>query len=173
LLEVLYVVRERFSTADLTIAGNGPEEAALKAHCHALGLDAAARFAGYMDEPATLFPSASAFVLSSRQEGMPNALLEAAAGGLPIVALPASGGITDLLRGQPGSWLASEISAPALAKVLLHALDALRPGERFEHLFIQPFKIDCASPDRSHGLTQRLLANMRALVAVEDNVIGE
>jgi glycosyltransferase involved in cell wall biosynthesis len=75
-------------------------------------------------------------VLSSRREGMPNALLEAAAAGLPIVALPSSGGVVDLLRNQPGAWLASEISAPALAISLLNALPSLKPGQRFSHSFL-------------------------------------
>jgi glycosyltransferase involved in cell wall biosynthesis len=150
LLEALHSVRQSFPTADLTIAGTGVEEANLKSLCHNLALDSAVRFTGSIAEPAALFAGASAFVLSSRQEGMPNALLEAAAGGLPIVALPASGGIVDLLRGQPGTWLANDISSPALAASLLCALNALRPGERFAHAFIDPFRIDLAI----HGYEQ-------------------
>jgi len=144
LLEALHSVRECFPAADLTITGEGREEARLKAQCHELGLESAVRFAGLIDQPARLFRGASAFVLSSRQEGMPNALLEAAAGGLPLVALPASGGITDLLGSQPGAWLATEISADALAASLSQALASLRPGERFAHSFIEPFRIDKA-----------------------------
>jgi glycosyltransferase involved in cell wall biosynthesis len=133
LLRALVSVRERFPAADLVIAGAGPEEAALKAECRRLGLEAAVRFAGRVDRPYALFPGAALFVLSSRHEGMPNALLEAAASGLPIVALPASGGVVDLLRGRPGAWLAPEISSSALAASLLAALEALQPGERFPH----------------------------------------
>ncbi len=141
LLQSLAVVRERFPEADLTIAGTGREEAALKAECRQLGLDAAVRFAGHVDCPATYFPAVSVFVLSSRHEGLPNALLEAAAGGLPIVALPASGGVVDLLRGQPGVGLASEISSASLASTLLATLKALRPGERFPHAFVEQFQM--------------------------------
>jgi glycosyltransferase involved in cell wall biosynthesis len=144
LQNALHIVRGRFPTADLVIAGDGPEKAHLTGQRRKLGLESAVRFAGHIDDPAALIPGASAFVLSSRQEGMPNALLEAAGGGLPIVALPASGGVADLLCGQPGTWLATEISASALATSLLHALDALEPGERFEHPFIEPFKLDAA-----------------------------
>jgi glycosyltransferase involved in cell wall biosynthesis len=104
-------------------------------------LQSAVQFAGHVDCPAVYFQGASLFVLSSRHEGMPNALLEAAAGGLPIVALPASGGVSDLLRDQPGAWLAKEISASALAATLLAALQALRPGERFAHFFIEEFRL--------------------------------
>jgi glycosyltransferase involved in cell wall biosynthesis len=144
LLRALVLVRREFPAADLLIGGAGPEEAALKAECHALGLGSAVRFAGYLASPWSYFPGATVFVLPSRHEGLPNALLEAAAAGVPIVALPASGGVADLLRGQPGVWLAPEISAEALAASLLAALQALRPGERFPHGFVEEFRIDCA-----------------------------
>lgn len=144
LLQALTTVREQFPDADLVIVGAGAEETALKRLCHELGLGSAVHFVGYVDRPCMYFPGASLFVLSSRHEGLPNALLEAAAGGLPLVAVPASGGVVDLLRGQPGAWLATEISAPALAASLLAALQALHPGQRFEHYFIEEFRIDRA-----------------------------
>ena len=144
LLRALVDVHKRFLEADLVIAGAGPEEAALKNECRELGLEKAVHFAGYVERPSAYFPDASVFVLPSRHEGLPNALLEAAAGGLPIVALPASQGIADLLRGQPGTWLAAENSSPALAASLLAALEVLRPGERFAHPFIDEYRIDRA-----------------------------
>jgi glycosyltransferase involved in cell wall biosynthesis len=142
LLRAMVTVRTEFPDASLLIAGEGQEEAALKAECRALGLDSTVRFAGYVDRPWTLFPAATLFVLSSRHEGLPNALLEAAAAGLPIVALPAAGGVAELLRDQPGVWLASTHSADALADSLLAALRALQPGERFAHPFVEAFRLD-------------------------------
>jgi len=144
LLQALSVVRERFPRAELAIAGAGPEEAALKALCRELDLEAAVRFAGHVDRPAAYFPGTGLFVLPSRHEGLPNALLEAAAGGLPIVALPASEGLVELLRGRPGAWLAREISSAALAESLIAALEVLRPGQRIAHTFIEEFRIDRA-----------------------------
>ncbi len=144
LLEALAAVRQQIPAAGLVIAGVGPEEAALRARCRDLGLEPAVRFVGYVDRTAAYFSGAAAFVLPSRHEGIPNALLEAAAGGLPLVALPASEGVVELLRGQPGAWLATEVSAPALAAALLGALAQLRPGERFEHAFLQDFRADRA-----------------------------
>ncbi len=131
LLKALVVVRERFPEVSLILAGVGQEEKALKSLCGELGLETAVRFAGYVDRPYTFFPEATLFVLPSRHEGMPNALLEAAAAGLPLVATPASGGVVDLLRGRPGAWVAPEISAEALAATIIAALEAIRPGERF------------------------------------------
>lgn len=125
LLDAMPAVRRRFPNADLVLAGAGPEEAALKTQCHSLGLDNAVCFAGSVNPPYALFPGATLFVLPSRHEGMPNALLEAACAGLPLVALPASGGVVDLLRHRADAWLASEISATALAGTLLKALETL------------------------------------------------
>ena len=144
LLRSLVTVQQRFPSAELVIAGVGAQEAALKAECRQLGLEAAVRFVGHVPLPSTYYPGASVFVVPSRHEGMPNSMLEAAAGGLPIVALPASEGMVDLLRGQPGAWLAPEISAESLADSLLTALEELRPGERFAHAFIGQFRIERA-----------------------------
>ncbi len=144
LLPALASVRKQFPGASLLIAGSGPEEAALRAQCHTLGLDEAVRFAGFIAKPWAEFPAATLFVLPSRQEGLPNALLEAAAGGVPLVALPASEGVAELLRGQPGVWLAPEVSVDALAASLLDALQTLRPGERFAHAWVEAFRMDRA-----------------------------
>jgi glycosyltransferase involved in cell wall biosynthesis len=141
LLDAFSSIQEFFPTARLLIAGAGPEEAALKAQCNRLGFDGAVRFAGRLHDPCAFFPGATLFVLSSRHEGLPNALLEAAAGGLPLVAMPASDGVRELLCGRPGAWLASDISAPALAESLQNALADLRPGQRFPHPFVETFRI--------------------------------
>jgi glycosyltransferase involved in cell wall biosynthesis len=156
LLRALASVRNDFPGASLLIAGAGPEDAALKTERHALGLDEAVRFAGYVARPWSLFPEATLFVLPSRHEGLPNALLEAAAAGLPIVTLPACEGLVELLRGQPGVWLAPEISTEALATSLLAALHALRPGERFAHPFVEAFRLDRAIQAYESLIDQRL-----------------
>jgi glycosyltransferase involved in cell wall biosynthesis len=135
LLEALVIVRERFPKADILIAGAGPEEEALKAQSRSLGLENAVRLPGYVQRPYVFYAGASLFVLSSRYEGMPNAMLEAAAGGLPIVATPASGGVVDLLRDRSSAWLTPEVSAVSLASTLLKALEELNAGQRFHRSF--------------------------------------
>jgi glycosyltransferase involved in cell wall biosynthesis len=152
LLQAMVRVRRDFPHASLVIAGAGAEEKALKAECHALGLDSAVRFEGYLANPWACSVEATLFVLPSRQEGLPNSLLEAAAAGLPIVALPAGGGVVELLSGQAGVWLAPEISAEALAASLLAALGSLRPDERIAHPFVEEFRLD-----RAIGAYERLI----------------
>jgi len=141
LLSAFARLLQKVPTADLTLAGTGSEEAKLRQQVHALGLEGAVRFPGYTSAPAAYYVSASLFVLPSRHEGMPNALLEAAAGGLPIVTTPASDGLLELVQGQPGVWVANGISSGALEEALTTALNAIRPGQRYEHSWIQPFEL--------------------------------
>ena len=127
LIRLIDLLRRAFPKADLLIAGGGAEESELRKKARLLGLESAVSFAGHLSRPYECFLGATLFVLSSRHEGMPNALLEAAAAGLPIVALPSSGGVVDLLRNRPGAWVATNISAESLADSLLAALEVLHP----------------------------------------------
>jgi len=136
LLDALARVRIHFPNAELLIAGEGPQRPCLELQTMCMNLRSAVRLAGHVDRPYRFFPGADLFVLSSRHEGMPNALLEAAAAGLPLVATPASGGVVELLRESRGVWLTQEISAESLAKTVLGALGSLKPGERFHHEFM-------------------------------------
>ncbi len=138
LLQAMPAVLRRYPQATLLLAGSGPEDLGLRFQCRALGLEQSVRFAGRIDPPYALFPGASLFVLPSRQEGLPNALLEALCARLPVVALPASQGIVDLLAGRPRAWVAPEISSQALAATLLAALRALHAGSCASRAFADP-----------------------------------
>lgn len=157
LLEALVTVRRRFPLADMIIAGAGPAEAALKAQCLSLGLADAVRLPGYVQRPYVFYAGASLFVLSSRYEGMPNAMLEAAAGGLPIVATPASGGVVDMLRNRPGAWLTREISAASLASTLLKALEE-RDGAQSAEALVEEKSPACARLEREPGFNAAITA---------------
>lgn len=146
LLPAFQQILQAFPEAELTILGEGPEEAALRAMSSDLGIEEHVHFAGYVEKPHTWFPGASAFVLSSRHEGIANALLEAAAAGLPIVSTPALGGVVELLDCAPGAWLACDISTEALAESLLVALDSLHDGQRFSHPWLSTFRMENALP---------------------------
>jgi glycosyltransferase involved in cell wall biosynthesis len=143
LLQALTEVRRSYGSVELAVAGTGPEERTLRGLSGSLGLSGSVHFLGHVPAPADYYPGASLFVLPSRQEGIPNALLEAAAGGLPIVATPASAGLVALLHGQSGIWLAREVSSGALAESLLAAL-SLGLGQRFHHRWVEPFSLQNA-----------------------------
>jgi glycosyltransferase involved in cell wall biosynthesis len=161
LLPAFQQVLQSFPQAELTILGRGPEEATLKSISRNLGIATHVHFAGYVADPHAWLAGASAFVLSSRHEAMSNALLEAAAAGLPIVTTPALGGIPELLTGKPGAWVAREISAPALAESLIATLESLSDNQRFPHLWLHAFRMENALP-RFESLIDEVLAGAHA-----------
>lgn len=141
LLDALFALPQPFDSTELLLAGSGPQQSCLQQQARRLGVRSRIHFLGHVSDPIIRFAHASAFVLSSRTEGLPNALLEAAAAGLPIVATPASAGLVDLLCNREGVWLASDISSAALRVALLEALTTLRAGQRFLHRWIEPYEL--------------------------------
>jgi glycosyltransferase involved in cell wall biosynthesis len=73
----------------------------LEARRDSLGLHDHVKFLGARNDVANLLIAADAFVMSSRTEGLPMALLEAMASGVPCVATEV-GGIPELLGDQRG-----------------------------------------------------------------------
>lgn len=83
------------------LAGNGSERAALESLCRSQGLTATVTFLGERSDVQDLLNMADAFVMTSRTEGLPMALIEAMAAGLPCVAT-AVGGIPAMLSDDAG-----------------------------------------------------------------------
>lgn len=96
LIAALPLVRRELPEAQVTILGEGPEAPALKEQARGLGLESAVHFAGFQQNPFGYFAHADAFVLPSRLEGMPNALLEALALGTPVIATECVEAISEL-----------------------------------------------------------------------------
>lgn len=86
--------------ARLAIAGAGAAQAELTALAAHLGLASRVRFLGFVPDLERWMPAADAFVLSSLWEGLPTALMEASACGLPAVAT-AVPGVREILPGTP------------------------------------------------------------------------
>jgi glycosyltransferase involved in cell wall biosynthesis len=72
--------------ATLVLIGDGPEAPALRALAGRLGVAERVRFAGEVVEAARLFHAFDVFAASSGKEGLPLAVIEAMALGLPVVA---------------------------------------------------------------------------------------
>jgi glycosyltransferase involved in cell wall biosynthesis len=104
---------------ELTIIGDGPLRAELAAQAARLGLDQRTHFVGWVgreDMPGAL-GRADVFVFPSRDEGMPNAVLEAMAAGLPVAATRISGNEELVADGETG-FLVPPDDPAGLAAVL-------------------------------------------------------
>ena len=104
-------------TAD--IIGDGPERAELVRQAADLGITNRVRFLGWLSREALSvhLQAADAFVFPSREEGMPNAVLEAMACGLPVIATDVRGMGEVVMDGETG-WLVPLEDPTALVAAL-------------------------------------------------------
>jgi glycosyltransferase involved in cell wall biosynthesis len=73
---------------ELSLAGDGPERPALENLARRLGVADRVKFLGDVEDVPRLLSTAHFFAHPSRSEGLSNAVLEAMAAGLPVVACP-------------------------------------------------------------------------------------
>jgi glycosyltransferase involved in cell wall biosynthesis len=125
------------------LVGAGPVEAELRAEAARLGLGERVTFAGQTDDTAPWYQRFDVFVLSSRTEQMPIAMLEAMASGLPVVAtdvgdvraiLPADAGGCVVPPGDPDALAAAlaRVVGDAALRVRLGAANRRVVEERYE-----------------------------------------
>lgn len=115
--------RGRHPQTKLLIVGDGPERARLEALAERLGVLEQTVFAGYQSEPQRMLKAMDLFVLTSRHEGLPLALLEAWAAGLAVVASAVGAIPQTVLHGVSGMLFPSG-DAAALADTIERLLDA-------------------------------------------------
>jgi sugar transferase (PEP-CTERM/EpsH1 system associated) len=101
----------------LVIVGDGPTRATLAATAAGLGLGGRVRLLGERDDVPAVLTGFDIFVLSSIAEGMSNAILEAMATGLPVVATRV-GGNPELVADGSSGFLVEPGSPAALADAL-------------------------------------------------------
>ena len=115
-----------FPRATLSIAGEGPQLGELQALVATLGLGGRVTFTGFLSQEKlrALYAAAHLFLHPSElgpdgnQEGVPNSMLEAMAGGLPVAATR-HGGIPEAVEDGISGLLTAERDFPALAGSLL------------------------------------------------------
>lgn len=115
-------------TVNLVIIGTGDLEESLKQKAHELGINERVYFAGWRENPFRWESKASVFVLPSRWEGFPNALVEAMACGVPVVASHCESGPGEILLNNEYGLLAKTGDSKDLAEKIIFLLD--NPAEQ-------------------------------------------
>jgi glycosyltransferase involved in cell wall biosynthesis len=118
LLEALNLV-PREPAWELHVAGDGPQRPELEARAKELGLSSRIFFRGWMRRPqlAAAMRETDVYAFPSRDEGMPNAVLEAMASGLPVAAT-AIAGCEELVIPEKTGLMVPPDSPAELAEVL-------------------------------------------------------
>ncbi|MBI3153497.1 MAG: glycosyltransferase [Chloroflexi bacterium] len=112
------------SGAILLIAGDGCEKTALIKLCRSLGIEANVRFTGFIankEELAVIYRMSDVFVTASEIETQGIAILEAAASGLPIVAVKATC-IPEIVQHGGNGYLTSPGDIQAMGKAISRIL---------------------------------------------------
>ena len=118
------LLARRFPSLRMSIAGTGPESDSLRRLVADLGLSQVVQFTGRLEVAgiAQLYRDADVAVNASRADNTPNALLEAAAAGVPIVTTDV-GGIPYLLQHGQTAWIVPSNDPERLADGIATLLD--------------------------------------------------
>ena len=135
---------------ELLIYGTGPERERLQLQIDALGLGLKVRLMGTTDRVFDCLAEASVFVLTSRTEGFPNCLLEAAAMGCACVSTDCDFGPRDILGDNLRGLLVPTDNVSALTETLDDLIGDLALRVRFSQGGIElrnKFRVEQISRD--------------------------
>jgi len=141
--DVLLGAFARMAACDrqLVILGEGPERPALEALASELGIAKRVLMPGHVGNVPAVLARSSVFVLSSRYEGLPNALLEALACGCHVVSTDCPTGPSEILRQPADGELVPVEDEGAMAAAIERAF--LKAGRKDATSLLARF-----SPDR-------------------------
>ncbi len=157
-IEAFAIFQKQHPLAQFWIAGEGPQRKALEEKIASLELERHVKLLGWVDsaelyrriDRAHLFLHPSEMTASGDREGVPNAMLEAMAAGLPVVATN-HGGIPEAVTHGEDGWLVAEKSSRELAAALLEITSDFHRYQAFSQAAL-------TNIERTYGLPQSLAA---------------
>ncbi len=168
LISVWPQVRVIFPQAHLLLAGSGPQEAALRRMA-----GDGVMFLGQVEDVLPYLQAADLFVLPSATEGLSNAMLEALATGLPVVATEV-GGAPDVIKHRESGWLVLPRQADDLANALITLFNLeemrLNLGAKGRRKVVAEYSLE-ATADRLVALYQQFVPSQHPHGA-EATVLG-
>lgn len=141
LFRLLEIMQQLPSNYILTIAGDGPLMADLKADVNLRKLDNRVTFLGEVNEVSTHVVQHDLLVSCSFTEGFPNVVLEALALGVPVVTFRV-GGINELIREGFNGYVAEQHDIINLRKLIVQACSQSWPHEKIKADAYNRFSLD-------------------------------
>lgn len=118
LVEAFVLLHRDFPQWDVEIWGDGPEQKVLHKQIDMHHLHDRVRLCGPTNNPAAQYARAALFVMPSRHEGFPLAVVEALHCGLPVICFAGCQGVSELVQHGTTGMLAESMTAEALAAAL-------------------------------------------------------
>ena len=145
LLKAFHQVLEKGISANLHIAGDGPEKEKLLLLAQELEITSHTHFHGSVDNVAPLLQKSDVFVLPSSVEGLPNALLEAMSCGLAVITTRV-GGNTEIIEDSINGLLIDPDNSQQLNNALMRILKekalSEKLGQNARKTILTGFSID-------------------------------
>ena len=131
----------------LFICGDGVQEAELRAKAKELDVESQIHFLGFRKDIYKISSAADIFLFASLQEGLPVAIMEAMACGLPIVASNVRGNY-DLIDQDKGGYLVNPMNVDGFVKAI-HKItenkERLERMKRYNLKKVQKYSIDAVA----------------------------
>jgi glycosyltransferase involved in cell wall biosynthesis len=148
LLSAIKKLSENYSSKELNLIliGSGFDKNNMEKMVNELGISKYIVFAGEQSDPYEIMAKCDAFVLPSRKEGFPNALLEAMALGLPSIAADCVTGPNEIIANNEDGILVLVEDVSALVNAMKMLMEdknfATRLGENGRQKVINNFSLD-------------------------------
>jgi L-malate glycosyltransferase len=145
LLEAVPALREKYPRLTITVVGEGSLRRQLEQYCASHGLEHCVKFLGHREDIPKLLAESDLFVLPSRSESSSNAIIEAMAAGLPVVACAVGGNVELLQDGYTGRLVVPDDAAAlgaAIAALIEHPDVASALGTRAHYLIRANYSYD-------------------------------
>lgn len=163
-------------SASFVVAGDGPDRRALEAMIYQLKLRDKVFMLGRRDDMPSIYASLDIMVSSSRQEGLPIALLEGMASRLPIIATSVGDVPSLIIHDESGMLVPAEDDetlAQAIVSLLRDSAARQRLGARARQTIEQEFSANRMAADYLHVYEQAAMAKRRAAAIIDQSKVSQ